>query len=100
METNEGPKNTLEVGGDSAEKLKSLRGLWAQWIAKDGINVLNAINSRANFLIEKYGENGCKKYRAYHLLIGSTPESRNCVFFDFPEEDSVGEFLREKIKPK
>lgn len=50
----------------------------------------------SNEIKKKYPD--YEKYLAYHILIGSTPDYENIDEFDFPKEDSVLKFVKEKLK--
>ena len=49
----------------------------------------------AKRLEQKYSD--YNSYKAYHLLIGSTPPNL-CSKFDFPGEDSIEKFIKSKIQ--
>jgi uncharacterized membrane protein YqiK len=48
-----------------------------------------------NILENKYSREECKKYLAWHILIGSTPTKEEIKFFDFEGEDSIVNFVND-----
>ena len=56
------------------------------------MEIYNKIYDLANQLQMKYPD--ARKYYLFHIIIGSTPERKNCsAGFDFPGEDSIVKHL-------
>ena len=57
------------------------------------IQTMDRIKQKADHLKAKYPDYA--DYRMYHVLVHSTPNSDKMLTkFDFPEEDSIADFIR------
>ena len=94
------PQYTEEDVNRVYNKLSSIMEYIQKLGTQDFIKKYNdIIKSFADELIKKYSREELINYRAYHILIGSTPNpEKKPEFFDLPGEDSIEKYLDEKIK--
>ncbi|GEM_PF-2885008 len=49
-------------------------------------------------LKKEYSAAEAEKYYLYHLIIGSTPRLEECLYFDFPGDDSIYKTLQDELR--
>ncbi|KKR88566.1 MAG: hypothetical protein UU85_C0004G0153 [Candidatus Wolfebacteria bacterium GW2011_GWA2_42_10] len=86
-------KNEFEGNTEDSDIETAVAGLRDKMLAiirENPVGASERINEFGRYLQSEYPD--CLDYRAYHLLIGSTPQKK-CSKFDFFGEDSVENFL-------
>ncbi|GEM_PF-4279405 len=90
---------TGEVAVEETEdqKYDHLSSIWGKNMREDGENFWGRVYDKVEEIRKNHPD--YQQYRLYHLLVGSTPE-KDADKFDFPDEDSIENFLDPKEKPE